>query len=134
MTRVVDEQGIELPVVKKEILLVEDNEPVGLALKRYLESRGYSAPIFFNGRGALGHVENQTPAAAIVDIHLPDVSGLVLIQKLREKLGAGVPIVVLSGDVSMETINSLPHVGGTYFFSKPVKVGMLLEKLEELMG
>jgi hypothetical protein len=44
------------------------------------------------------------------------------------------PIVGLSGDVSMATINSLPHVGATYFFSKPVQPGALLERLEQLMG
>jgi CheY-like chemotaxis protein len=70
-------------------------------------------------------------AAAIVDIHLPDISGLVVSQKLREIFGPDVPIIVLSGDTSMQMLNSLPHVGATYFFSKPVNSNLLLERLKE---
>ena len=65
---------------------------------------------------------------AVVDIHLPDMNGLVVSQKFRERLGPHAPIIVLSGDTSMETLNSLPHVGATYFFSKPVNSGQLLER------
>src|SRR4051812_25558719 len=124
----------KVPAASREIMLVEDNEQVARALKRYFESKGYGAPVFFTGKSAMAHVKTTKPAAAIVDIHLPDLSGLVLIQQLRAELGEGVPIVVLSGDASMATINSLPHVGATYFFSKPVQPALLLERLEQLMG
>jgi DNA-binding response OmpR family regulator len=130
----VEDPNAPAPATSREIMLVEDNEVVARALKRFLESKGYGASVFLTGKGALAHVENAKPAAAVVDIHLPDLSGLVLIQKLRDKLGDGVPIVVLSGDVSMATINSLSHVGATYFFSKPVQSATLLERLEQLMG
>jgi two-component system sensor histidine kinase RpfC len=130
----VEDRNTSVPAVSREIMLVEDNENVARALKRYLESKGYGAPVFFTGRSALAHIEHTKPAAAVVDLHLPDLSGLVLIQQLRAQLGETTPIVVLSGDVSMATINSLPHVGATYFFSKPVQPGALLERLEQLMG
>ena len=123
----------KMPTTGREIMVVEDNETVAKALKRYLESKGYGAPVFFTGKGAIEHVRHARPAAAVVDIHLPDLSGLVLIQQLRTQLGEGTPIVVLSGDASMATINSLPHVGATYFFSKPVQPALLLERLEQLM-
>jgi CheY-like chemotaxis protein len=130
----IEEPTVPLPTANREIMLVEDNETVAKALKRYLESKGYGAPVFFTGRSAIAHVATSKPAAAIVDIHLPDLSGLVLVKQLRERLGEATPIIVLSGDASMATINSLPHVGATYFFSKPVQPGTLLERLEQLMG
>ena len=52
----------------------------------------------------------------------------------REILGPDTPIIVLSGDTSMPTLNSLPHVGATYFFSKPVNAAHLLERLKESVG
>ena len=115
-------------------MLVEDNNVVAGALKRYFEANGYGAAVFSTGRSAIAHVESARPAAAIVDLHLPDLSGLILIQQLRQKLGPATPIVVLSGDVSMATINSLPHVGATYFFSKPVQPAALLERIEQLLA
>ena len=62
---------------------------------------------------------------------MPDISGLVVSQKLREMLGPDVPIIVLSGDTSMQMLNSLPHVGATYFFSKPVNASQLVERMRE---
>jgi DNA-binding response OmpR family regulator len=82
----------------------------------------------------LDYVRANGCAAALVDIHLPDLSGLVVAQKLREMLGPDAPIVVVSGDTSMEVINALPHVGATYFFSKPLNVAYLLERMKEWVG
>jgi len=66
-----------------------------------------------------------------VDIHLPDMNGLDLSQLLRERMGPGAPILILSGDNSMETIRALPDAGATYFFSKPVNAEILVERLKQ---
>ena len=73
-------------------------------------------------------------SAAMIDIHLPDLNGLVLAHKLRQCLGSETPIVVVSGDTSMELLNSLAHVGATYFLSKPVSSTILLERLREFLN
>jgi two-component system sensor histidine kinase RpfC len=123
------------PVQTRPILIVEDNLSAAEALRRHFSHRGYQPTICHTGRSALAHVESApTPLACICDIHLPDLSGLILIQRLRDRLGTTVPIVVLSGDVSMATINSLPHVGATYFFPKPVNAKMLFDQLEQLLA
>jgi len=46
-------------------------------------------------------------------------------------LGPQTPLVILSGDTSIQTINSLPHVGATYFFPKPIQGIQLVERLKE---
>ena len=117
------------------ILVVDDNERTTRALAKLLNGAGYRTRVCYTGEDALAASEQEgTPAAAMVDIHLPDISGLVLTSKLRERLGAGFPIVVVSGDTSMETIRTLPHVGATYFFPKPVNAEYLLERLREWVG
>lgn len=120
-----------------EILVVDDNPTVTKALRVLFKDAGYVAVTFNTGRSAVDYIESalphKTPIAAIVDVHLPDLSGLVVVQKLRERLGNECPIIVLSGDTSMETLNSLPHVGATYFFSKPVRSAQLVERLRELV-
>ena len=123
-------QGTSTP---PRILIVDDSQPTATALATLLGAT-YATALAFRGGDALCQVRDNAPgyfAAAIVDIHLPDISGLVVSQKLREMLGPGVPIIVLSGDTSMTTLNSLSHVGATYFFSKPVNAGQLLERLKE---
>ena len=86
------------------------------------------------GSAALEAAEREKPAAVLLDIHLPDLSGLILAQKLRSIMGPDRPIIMVSGDTSMETLNSLSHVGATYFFSKPMNVGSLLERLKEWLA
>ena len=71
--------------------------------------------------------------AALVDIHLPDLHGLVLSSKLRELLGPAVPIIVISGDTSMANLNALSHVGATYFLSKPLNPAALLARLKQYL-
>jgi CheY-like chemotaxis protein len=120
---------------QRNILIVEDSPGVARSLASLLKKAGYQAEICLRGQEALDRVQQKpAPDAALVDIHLPDISGLVLSQQLRERLGPGAPIIIVSGDTSMENLNSLPQVGATYFFSKPLKSSLLLERLEELLN
>ena len=117
-----------------KILIVDDHLPVTKALARLMKNAGYD-PIPFNGAAeALTWIETSKPDAAVLDIHLPDMNGLLLAQKMRQRLGNEIPIIVVSGDTSMETLNSLPHVGATYFFSKPLSSASLIEQLRKLLG
>jgi DNA-binding response OmpR family regulator len=115
----------------RSIIIVDDNETVTKALRVTLGNAGYAVDTFDAGLAALRHAAQSRPDAAIIDIHLPDINGLVLTQRLRDLLGPDTPLIVLSGDTSMETINSLPHVGATYFFPKPVQGAQLVERLNE---
>ena len=121
------------------ILIIDDSEPTARALAALLRRAKYDTTVALRGSDGIDRARAETGrgegfAAAVVDIHLPDLSGLVVSQKLRELLGPQTPIIVLSGDTSMPTLNSLPHVGATYFFSKPVNANLLLERLREWVG
>src|SRR5947207_823431 len=101
------------------VLVVDDNQMLAHALATILDQEGLRCAVCENGSEAITQIEKELPAAAVVDIHLPDISGLVLSSKLRERFGPGPPIIILSGDASMENLRSLSHVGATYFISKP---------------
>jgi DNA-binding response OmpR family regulator len=116
------------------VLVVEDNFGVANALAAVIRRAGFAATACHCGSDALEYLRVANPQAAVLDIHLPDINGLVLAHKLRDRLGDAIPIIIVSGDTSMETIKSLAHVGATYFFSKPVNPKVLVERLKELMG
>jgi CheY-like chemotaxis protein len=117
----------------RTVLIVDDNEPTANALAKILSAAKFGTAVSYRGGDAVEYVEHHQIAAAVVDIHLPDLSGLVVTQKLRERAGKDIPIIILSGDTSMETLNSLPHVGATYFFSKPVNSAQLIQRLHECL-
>lgn len=115
----------------RTVLIVDDNEPTAKALAKVLGAAKFETAVSYRGGDAVEYAQHNLLCAAVVDIHLPDLSGLVVTQKLRQRFGPELPIVVLSGDTSMETLNSLPHVGATYFFSKPVNSSQLVQRLNE---
>jgi DNA-binding response OmpR family regulator len=122
------------PATAGDVLVVDDNFGVAKALASVIGKAGFGAIPCHTGADALSYVAAGAPLAFVLDIHLPDINGLVLAQKLRERLGGEVPIIIVSGDTSMETINSLSHVGATYFFPKPINSAALVHRLKELLG
>ena len=128
MNAVIPEPTSNLPRTGS-ILVVEDDPSTARSVASILQRAGYETAVCHNGTAALNMARDLRPTAAMVDIHLPDLSGLILTQKLREQLGPGVPIIVVSGDTSMETLNSLSYVGATYFLSKPMAANVLLQLL-----
>jgi two-component system cell cycle response regulator DivK len=116
------------------ILIVDDSKATARGLGGLFRTGGYRPTTFHEGLAAIAWAREHRPSGAIIDVHLPDISGLILSQQLRELLGPTAPIVVLSGDASMEVLNALPHVGATYFFQKPVNGSMLLKHFHGLLG
>lgn len=115
----------------RRILIVEDSQSTANALAKVVDGAGFASTVFHNGADALKFAAAEPVDAALIDIHLPDLNGLVLSSKLRNLLGEKAPIIVVSGDSSMANLNALSHVGATYFFSKPVTPAMLLHRLNE---
>jgi CheY-like chemotaxis protein len=118
-----------------KILVVEDNLLVSQALSALLRDQGYETVSFSRGEPALTYLrEHSVPRAALVDIHLPDISGLDVTRQIRQSFGNDLPIIILSGDTSIDTLRELPQAGATYFVSKPVNAGILLSQLKQWMA
>ena len=125
-------ESADHPSSTQTVIIVDDNQAITTALSLLLRTAGFEPIGCLCGQEALDASADATPAAAVIDIHLPDMNGLVLAQKLRARFGPETPIIIVSGDTSRETLGSLPHVGATYFFSKPVNPTALVEELKRL--
>jgi DNA-binding response OmpR family regulator len=112
------------------ILVVDDDPMVVKAMRWLLQAEGFKTVGCHTGAEAL-HLADGEISAAVVDIHLPDMNGLFLSRQLRERLRSDAPIIILSGDNSIETIRKLPDAKATYFFAKPVNTSMLISRLKE---
>ena len=126
------------PTTGPTVLVVDDDPVVIRSLTVLLNRAGFAVAGCTTGAAALARATDASAgppvAAAVLDIHLPDANGLSLSQQLRATLGASVPIIILSGDNSMQTIRALPDAGATYFFAKPVNTGMLIGQLKQWTG
>lgn len=117
--------------VARRVLVVEDDIPTARALASVLRHAGYEPVVCHSAAQALRSAGQHLPDVALIDLHLPDMSGLILTGKLRQLVGQEVPLIVVSGDTSMEMLNSLHDAGATYFLSKPMSPIRMLQLLED---
>jgi two-component system, OmpR family, KDP operon response regulator KdpE len=113
------------------ILIVEDDWRVAEALKDFMESHdaGYATSIAQTGMEALGAAARHRPHLVILDLGLPDMDGLEVLQYLHA-LDRTIPVIVLSGTTDVKRTARALDCGAVAYAPKP----MNLEDLEHLIA
>lgn len=116
------------------VLVVEDDPSVRGLLDTLLSSEGYRVATASDGTAGLREAAAHRPAVILLDLVMPDLGGLRVLESMRaDPQLAGVPVVVLTG--RLEAIPALAdQLGPDRVFSKPFGVAVLLSCLGELTG
>lgn len=118
-----------------QILVADDHEANRMVLQRLLQKAGHRVSCVEGGEAVLDVLAETDFDAVIVDLHMPGVSGLDMLKQLRV-MQAGrehrTPVVVLSADVTPESIRSCEQAGAYAFLAKPVVAVKLLETLADI--
>jgi two-component system sensor histidine kinase RpfC len=118
------------------LLVADDLASNRTVMRRLLERAGHEVVFACNGEEALDVLAATEVDAAILDLHMPDINGLDVIKQARV-MQAGrrrTPIVVLSADVTVETMREVELNGAFAFLSKPVVIERLLDTLARIAG
>ena len=107
------------------VYLVDDEPPILKALGRLLKANGIETKSFLTARAFLEGFDPQRPACLILDLELPDISGLELQRTLRAR-GSTHPIVFLSGHADVARSVHAMKNGAIDFLTKPVHKATLL--------
>ena len=110
------------------ILVVEDDPAVQKALRRLFETEGYTVETQNDGRAALDSFQTAAPAAIVLDLRLPKVSGRDVCKEIKA-MAPTLPIVVLSAasDVSDKVL--LLELGADDYVTKPFSPRELLARV-----
>ena len=110
------------------ILVVEDDPAVQKALRRLFETEGYSVETQSDGKSAVESFQNSAPAAVVLDLRLPKLSGRDVCKEIKA-LAPSLPIVVLSAasDVSDKVL--LLELGADDYVTKPFSPRELLARV-----
>jgi PAS domain S-box-containing protein len=112
------------------ILLVEDNESTILLLQRALPSYGYQVHVAHDGTEALGLVRETRPALILMDIQLPGISGIEVIQQIRDNPQMRqLPMIALTALVMPGDRERCLDAGADDYLPKPVSIHILLERI-----
>ena len=101
------------------ILIVDDELDSSLFIAQYLEKQGYQTRLAKNGEEALAILLNSRPSAVILDIRMPRMDGITLLQIMRSYLRwASLPVIVLSANATDEELDKARDLGVCCVFRK----------------
>jgi DNA-binding response OmpR family regulator len=121
-------------MIKKKILLAEDNSVLSTLLNFKLKKADYEVFIEEDGRSAIKFIEANKPDLILTDVMMPFVSGLELISHVRNKLKSEIPIIVFSAAGQEENVLSAFNLGANDFMTKPFSPNELLIRIKRLIG
>ncbi|HYG64224.1 MAG TPA: sigma-54 dependent transcriptional regulator [Thermoanaerobaculia bacterium] len=104
-------------------LAVDDDPNFLSALAELIEGQGFTTNTALNLRDARAQVSHRTPDVALVDLYLPDGSGIDLLKDLE--LGTGTEVVLMTGHADVESAVQALRLGASDYLTKPLDIGRL---------
>ena len=119
-----------------KLLLIDDSPTVLKIMSLSLMAGGYAVTTASTGGGGLALARQMTPDVIILDVNLPDISGLELLGKLKEDpVLASVPVLLLSGQDTLDRAAQGMGLGARGFLPKhSTSPKVMLQKLREILG
>lgn len=117
----------------KQIWIVDDDEEMGRAIGLMLSLLDCEATLFFSARNAVqALLTGKRPELMIVDISMPEVSGLDLIEFLRRRPEwKDIPIIMLSSEAADTMVDKALNLGADAYVLKPVTIEELEKAMED---
>jgi len=114
----------------KKVLIVDDDPAVVKLIERILESNNYQTVFALNGEEALKIMSEGVLDACLLDMMLPDINGIQLLQKIRKMdQGKHIPIIIITGrNDEFDTVLGL-ELGADDFIHKPFNKRELIARL-----
>jgi FixJ family two-component response regulator len=114
---------------QSDIYVVEDDIEVRRALLLILSRAGYRVTCFADGLSLIDALRSKPPACILLDIYLPGVSGIEILEGLRGK-GYHTPVIVVSGNKCIGTAVEVLKLGAVDYIEKPFGGEDLLARVE----
>ena len=120
----------EKPSSRGEIFVVDDDPAVRETLSVVLSAGGYEVICFADGAALLSVARDRSPAAILLDVHIPGQSGLDILKELRGE-DYPAPIFIISGQGDIATAVSAIKSGALDFIEKPFRGNEIVTRLNE---
>jgi len=111
----------------RRILVVDDDEAVLKGLSEYFARLGYDVVRAATGKAGLAAFQSQEPDVTILDLRLPDIDGLQILEVMRQKHAM---VILLTGYGDIPTAVKAMQLGAENFLTKPVDLSHLVATVE----
>jgi len=121
--------------MKEKILVVDDNSDSVAIMRSILEARGYQVLVATSGPEALRQLDTEPPALVLLDVMMPEMSGLEVLQRIKENAATGrLPVILVTAKTHDEDVLSGYQYGADYYITKPFTSKQLLYGIELVLG
>lgn len=115
-----------------KVLVCEDEEIMLTALEFRLKKQGYEVTIAEDGQKAKDILLKWLPDIVVADVMMPYITGLELVQFIRNELKSSIPIIIISALELDEVILEAFRLGANDFITKPFKPTELVLRIRRL--
>ena len=103
----------------EKVLIVDDEKLIRWSVRRQLEEWSYTALEAESGTGALAQVRTEVPDLILLDVRLPDLSGIEVLREIMQN-NLGVSVIMITGDPQLDDIKAAIKLGALDFIKKPL--------------
>jgi two-component system nitrogen regulation response regulator NtrX len=118
--------------MKARILVVDDEAEIRRSVRMILEYEGHDVQEASSGPEALALVQREPPDLVFLDIKMPGMDGLEVLQKMRE-MNEALPIVIISGHATVSTAVEATKLGAFDFIEKPLSSERVLVTIRNVL-
>jgi len=116
---------------KRHILVVDDTEDNRVVLDHFLRDSGYETTLAANGEQALASLAANPPAAVLLDVMMPGLSGLDVLKRIRQNAATQtLPVIMVTARSESRNIVEALRAGASDYVSKPIDFDVLIARLE----
>ena len=123
-----------LNIAKKDNILVVDDDKMNLAIVHKMLGIRYDVTCVSSGMDAISYLNNNVPDMILLDLHMPEMNGLEVLEKIREqdKL-SDIPVVFLTADNDRKTEIDIFKAGAMDFIQKPFIAEVVIQRISRIL-
>jgi len=116
------------------LLIVDDEESNRDMLSRRLQRQGFTVLLAEDGHQALDVIQKQTPDMVLLDVRMPGMSGIQVLQAIREQHSPSqLPVIMVTAEGHSSSIVEALQMGANDYITKPVDLPVALARIRTLM-
>jgi DNA-binding response OmpR family regulator len=115
------------------LLIVDDSVSIVNSLCKILELQGYQVDSAFNGSDAMRKIREKQYDLVICDIEMPGITGLELLDKVRQEYDREIDVILMTGFLEQEYFIQAIRLGASDFIRKPVESKQILRSIKSIL-
>src|SRR5208282_6003738 len=121
---------LAMPPATPTVVVVDDDISVRESLELLIQNEGWQPALFESAREFLAQLPKVTPSCLILDVNLPDLSGLDIQQRIRDEKSS-IPIIFITGYGDIPTSVRAMKAGAAEFLTKPLDDAVVIQAIRD---